>query len=256
MNEKTVVVSMPPDLYAELGSVPAFYGKLRQKLQLDLAIGMFVSKEVSLSRAAEYAGMTLPDFSELLNGFGVPVVDYSADMLADDPYIRAASFFRGNQPWDLIFGLFRSKSVIPILIEQKQIAGCDHFLVVAALLEGKFLYAQETTYLRRMMHPNDTDKDYMVRIVGDNRSKNMSRDYTAVGKQILDWVWEHRYNEKIHPEQEKTFKELLFQMALKFDTPTAYPFWNCMFFLRRLWRKFYKFIKYKFVPGYAERKNL
>jgi len=84
MDEQTVAVSMPPDLYAELGSVPSYHGKLKQKLQLDLAVGMFVSKEISLSRAAEYAGMTLPDFSELLNGFGVPVVDYTDDMFSDD----------------------------------------------------------------------------------------------------------------------------------------------------------------------------
>ena len=84
MSARTVMVSVPPDLYAELGSVPLFHGNLEKKLKLDLAVGMFVSKEVSLSRAAQYADMTLPDFSELLTGFGVPVVDYSEDMLADD----------------------------------------------------------------------------------------------------------------------------------------------------------------------------
>ena len=84
MNERTVSVSIPSDIYAELGSVPSYRGRLRKKLQLDMAIGMFVSKEVSLSRAAEYAGMTLQDFAELLNGYGVPVVDYNEDMLQDD----------------------------------------------------------------------------------------------------------------------------------------------------------------------------
>ena len=59
-NELNVSVTMPYDLFAELESVPSFHGKLRQKLQLDLAIGMFVSKEVSLTRAAEYAAMTIP----------------------------------------------------------------------------------------------------------------------------------------------------------------------------------------------------
>ena len=84
MEENTVTVSLPLDLYAELRSVPLYHGKLNKKLQLDLAVGMFVSKEVSLSRAAEYAGMTLQDFSEMLNSFGVPVVDYSDDMYEDD----------------------------------------------------------------------------------------------------------------------------------------------------------------------------
>ena len=84
MAEKTISVSIPSDLYAELGSVPSFRGNLKQKIRIDLAIGMFISKEVSLSRAAEYAGMTLSDFSELLNGFGVPVINYSEDMLEAD----------------------------------------------------------------------------------------------------------------------------------------------------------------------------
>ena len=84
MIEKVVTVPIPADLYAELGSLPLFNGKLKEKIQLDLAVGMFVSKEVSLSRAAEYAGMTLQDFSELLKGFGVPVVDYTEEMYEDD----------------------------------------------------------------------------------------------------------------------------------------------------------------------------
>ena len=84
MIDKTVEVSIPPDIYAELNSAPSFRGRLKQKLQLSLAVGMFISKEVSLSRAAEYAGMTLQDFSELLNCYGVAVVDYSDDMLEDD----------------------------------------------------------------------------------------------------------------------------------------------------------------------------
>jgi len=84
MDEMTIAVTVPSDLYAELGSVPSFHGKLKQKVQLDLAVGMFVSQEVSLSRAAEYAGMTLHDFAVLLNGFGIPVVNYTEEMLIDD----------------------------------------------------------------------------------------------------------------------------------------------------------------------------
>jgi glycosyltransferase involved in cell wall biosynthesis len=176
-------------------------------------------------------------------------------MLDVDSYIRAATFFRGKQPCDLIYGLYRSDTVIPIYKEIKQIAGCDHFLVVAALLDGKFVHTPGTTYLRRMMHPNDTDKDYMARIVGDNSPKKLSRDYSAAGKQILDWVCKHHIQQKYSPEQEKTYQELLYQIALKFDTPTTHPFWNCVFFLRKLWRRWCKLVKCKFVPGYAERKN-
>ena len=177
-------------------------------------------------------------------------------MMDDDPYIRAVTFFRGKQPYDLIFGLFRSDSAIPIFMEMKQIAGCDHFLIVAALLDGKFLYTPETAYLRRMVHPNDTNKDYMKRIVGDNSSKKMSRDFTAVGMQIRDRVWKHHNDQQnLSPEQEKGFKELLFQIALKFDTPVGHPFWDCVFILRRLWRKGCKSIKCMIIPGYAKRKN-
>jgi len=84
MVQRVVSVSVPLDLYAELGSVSSFQGNLKQKLQLHLAIGMFISKEVSLARAAEYADMSLSDFSDMLGGFGVSIVDYSEDMLADD----------------------------------------------------------------------------------------------------------------------------------------------------------------------------
>jgi predicted HTH domain antitoxin len=84
MNERTVTVPIPLDLYAELGSAPLYHGKLKQKLQFVLAVGMFVSKEASLTRAAEFAGMPISDFSVLLNSFGVPVVDYSEDMYTDD----------------------------------------------------------------------------------------------------------------------------------------------------------------------------
>jgi len=84
MDERTVSISLPPDLYTELGCSPKFRGRLKSKIQLDLAVGMFVSKEISLSRAAEYAGMALGEFIQLLVNFGVPVVDYTEEMLEDD----------------------------------------------------------------------------------------------------------------------------------------------------------------------------
>ena len=84
MADRIVSVPLPSDLHAELVNVPLFYGKLTEKIQIDLAIGMFVSKETSLTRAAGYAGMTLIDFIDLLNRLGVSAVDYSEDMLMDD----------------------------------------------------------------------------------------------------------------------------------------------------------------------------
>ena len=84
MVERTVAVSIPPDLCAELENVLLFQGKLKEKIQLNLAIGMFVSREVSLTRSAEYAGMKLMDFIDLLNKLGLPTVDYTEDILMDD----------------------------------------------------------------------------------------------------------------------------------------------------------------------------
>ncbi|MCL1995799.1 MAG: UPF0175 family protein [Defluviitaleaceae bacterium] len=84
MTERTISVSVPLDLYAEMDNAPSFHGNLMQKLKLNLAIGMFISKEVSLSRAAEYAEMPLSDFIDMLNKFGVSSVNYSAEMFADD----------------------------------------------------------------------------------------------------------------------------------------------------------------------------
>jgi len=84
VGERSVVVSIPSDLYAELGNVPTFHGNIMQKIRLDLAIGMYVCKEISLSRAAAFSGMSLRDFIELLNSLRVPVVDYLDEMLADD----------------------------------------------------------------------------------------------------------------------------------------------------------------------------
>jgi predicted HTH domain antitoxin len=92
MTLKTIEVPVPSDLYAELGNVPSFNGRIKQKLQISLAIGMFVSKEISLSRAAEYAGIALVDFAEQLNGLGIPLVNYTEDMLEDD-----LEFIRGMQ---------------------------------------------------------------------------------------------------------------------------------------------------------------
>jgi len=176
-------------------------------------------------------------------------------MLDKDPYVRATAFFREKQPFDLIFGMYRSAVAIPIVMETKPVAGCDYLLPVASLLAGKFVFAPETAYWRRKVHPQDTDKDYMTRIVGDHFVK-LSRDNSAIGRQLLDWFWQHHNQQILSSVQEKTFKELLFQMAWRLDTPVSHPFWDSMFFLRRFWRNWYKYLKCRFIPGYAERKNL
>ena len=171
------------------------------------------------------------------------------------PYFRAASFFHGKQPCDLIFGLYRSSTALPILAGLKPIAGCDHLIPVAALLDGKFVYAPETTYLWRMVHPKDTDKNYMERIV-DKHAAKLFRDCSDVGKQIHDWVWKHRNQATLSREQEKAFRVLIFQIALKLDAPVGNLFWDNALFLRKLWRKGCKTLKCTFIPGYAKSKGL
>ena len=60
-----------------LKNIPSFQGSLRQKLQLNLAIGMFIAREINFARAAEYAEIGILEFAELLNGFGFSVLSYS-----------------------------------------------------------------------------------------------------------------------------------------------------------------------------------
>lgn len=175
-------------------------------------------------------------------------------MLDDDPYVRAASFFCEKQRCDLIFGLYRSDSALPIFAELKPILCCDYFILVAALLDGKFVYTPKTTYLRRMVHPKDTTRDSMERLAGNHASK-LFHDYDDIGKQILDRVWEHRNRATLSREQEKAFRALLFQIALKLDTPVDCPFWDSVFSLRKWWRKWCKTIKCRLIPGYAKRKG-
>ena len=177
-------------------------------------------------------------------------------MLDDDPYVRAAAFFLGKQPCDLIFGLYRSSTAVPVLTKIEPIAGCDHIIPVVSLLDGKFIYASDTVYFRRMAHPKDTDKAYMERIVGANSANKVSRDYTVAGRQLHDLVWQHRKQQTLSCEREKAFKILLFQLALKFNTPIGNPFWDTVFFLRSHWKRCCKALKYKFLPGYARKKGL
>ena len=55
-----------------------------EKIQTYLAIGLFVSKAVSLAKAAELAGQTLMEFMGTLKFLGIPAVVYTGEMLEDD----------------------------------------------------------------------------------------------------------------------------------------------------------------------------
>ena len=57
---------------------------VNEKLQSRLAIGMFVSQEISLAKAAQLAGQSISEFMDTLKGLGIPSVSYTEDMLLDD----------------------------------------------------------------------------------------------------------------------------------------------------------------------------
>jgi hypothetical protein len=96
----------------------------------------------------------------------------------------------------------------------------------------------------------------MERIVGENATQKFTRDHSATGKQLFDWLQKHRDKQGFSSGQEKAYKELLFQMALKFNTPTGNSLLDAVFSLRGFWQKYFKAFKYKIIPGYAKRKGL
>jgi len=81
---KNVSLTIPEDIFFEISSLPNRDITLNDKLQSRLAIGLFVSQEVSLSKAAQLAGQNLVEFMDTLNGLGIPSMNYTEEMLADD----------------------------------------------------------------------------------------------------------------------------------------------------------------------------
>lgn len=81
---RTVSIAIPDDVYYELNSLPNRSTALNAKLQLRLAIGLFVSQEVSLAKAAQLAGQNLVEFMDTLNKLGIPSVTYAEEMYLDD----------------------------------------------------------------------------------------------------------------------------------------------------------------------------
>ena len=79
-----ISLSIPDDIVFEVKSQPKMDEAIDIKLQLSLAIGMFVSQEISLAKAAQLAGKNLADFINILIARGIPAFTYTQDMLADD----------------------------------------------------------------------------------------------------------------------------------------------------------------------------
>jgi len=81
---QNISLSIPDDIVFEVKSLPRGEATINAKLQLSLAIGMFVSQEISLARAAQLAGKDLVDFMNILKELNIPAFTYTEDMLEDD----------------------------------------------------------------------------------------------------------------------------------------------------------------------------
>ena len=77
-------LEIPDDIIFEVKSLPKRETKINDKLQLSLAIGMFVSQEISLAKAAELAKKNLLEFIDILKDRDIPAFIYTEDMLEDD----------------------------------------------------------------------------------------------------------------------------------------------------------------------------
>jgi len=81
---QNVNLAIPDDIIYEVSSLPNRGSAAHEKLQLRLAIGMFVSQEISLAKAAQLAGQTVAEFMDTLKGLNIPSFIYTDDMLLDD----------------------------------------------------------------------------------------------------------------------------------------------------------------------------
>jgi len=77
-------LEIPDDIIFEVKSLPKREAKINDKLQVSLAIGMFVSQEISLAKAAELAKKNLVEFIDILKDRSIPAFIYTEDMLEDD----------------------------------------------------------------------------------------------------------------------------------------------------------------------------
>jgi len=81
---RSVSLAIPEDVFFEISSLSNRDTALIEKLQSCLAIGLFVAQEVSLSKAAQLSGQNIAQFMDTLNEIGIPSINYTEEMLADD----------------------------------------------------------------------------------------------------------------------------------------------------------------------------
>jgi predicted HTH domain antitoxin len=88
VNQKSVNINLPEDVLFEIDALHIQGRTLEDKLKLNLSIGLFVSRDISLGKAAQLADKSLSEFAEILNQLSIPVVEYTEEMYEDDIEFR------------------------------------------------------------------------------------------------------------------------------------------------------------------------
>ncbi len=96
MNQKAVNLYLPEDVLLEINALHIEGKTLEDKLKLNLSIGLFVSKDISLGKAAQLAGKSLSEFINILNHLNIPAVEYTEEMYEDD--LKFMSNYESERP--------------------------------------------------------------------------------------------------------------------------------------------------------------
>lgn len=83
LDQSKVQVNIPDDFVPIVNSLGGGTS-LDDRIRLSLAIGLFVSKAVSLAQAAQLSGRSLLDFMEILRSRGLHWGEYSEEQQCQD----------------------------------------------------------------------------------------------------------------------------------------------------------------------------
>ncbi len=84
MSQRLISMNLPEDVLYEIDALHPQGQAIEGKLKLNLAIGLFVSKDISLGKASELAEKPLSEFVSILNHLNLPAVEYTDEMYDDD----------------------------------------------------------------------------------------------------------------------------------------------------------------------------
>ncbi len=84
INQKEISLYLPEDILMEINALHIEGKTIEDKLKLNLSIGLFVSKDISLGKAAQLAGKSLSEFISILNQLNISAVEYTEEMYKDD----------------------------------------------------------------------------------------------------------------------------------------------------------------------------